>query len=148
MLLKQRRRVQGYTDLGRIRIPPLPQYTIMTDRADGTKWLLQWNTTHFSIDGNGYISITTVLPSTPDKLIYGPYEGPFVQEQNAAQGNPVLRLLIRGGRLGYESLQDQGVQSIDNPRVLTRRVGSNTLREVVVPLVWKYARQPLGWRLV
>lgn len=148
MFFKPRRRIMGYTDLGHIRIPPLPQFIIMTDRADGTFWELQWNTDTPSFDGNGYISITDTLSRKPDKTTYGPYEGPYVQEQNITQGSPIIKLLIRGGRLGYEMVREQSLQSIDNPPVLTRRVGSNTLREIIVPLTWRSESDTLGWRMV
>lgn len=145
-MLRERRQVQGYTDLGRIRIPPLPPYIIMTDRDTGTLWLLSWNLTTASQDGKGYVSITDVIPSTPDKLVYGPYDGPYVQEQNAAQGSPVIRLLIRGSRLGYEMVSTQSLASIDNQPVLTRQGLVFSFREIIVPATWKQEKDTLGWR--
>lgn len=147
----ERRRVQGYIDMGKVRVPPLPQYMVMTDRADGTLWLLSYNLTDLNppADGFGRISITDVLPSTPDKLIFGPYEGPYVQEVTNEQGNPIIRLLIRDGHIGYEMPNfGPGVQSLDTARVLTRRGVANILREIVVPLAWRSAGDTLGWKVV
>lgn len=88
------RTIQGYWDMGRITIPPVPQNIILTDRDTGTKWLVKHNTAVFSADNLGYISITDTIPTQPDKLVYLAGEEPFV--------SPNVRLIVRSGVLGYD----------------------------------------------
>src|SRR5262245_52254782 len=93
-----RRTVQGYLDMGRIQIPPLPQNIILTDRADGTQWLLSHSDrTEPSSDGEGHIAIISNFHLTDsDYVIYGAYDEPVLKE------DPRVRLIVRGGRLGYD----------------------------------------------
>lgn len=117
--------MRGYTDLGRVRIPPLPQIVVLEDRADGTLWAL----TH---DSTGtYVGLTDELPGTrKDFFLYGAWQGPLVPSDHR------LRLLVRDGHLGYEEVDHPvGVQDIDNARVLTRRTGA-TKFEIVKPAAW------------
>lgn len=140
----RRRRIHGYTDMGQIVIPPQPTYIIMTDREDGTLWHLTHNTTVFSTDGNGYISITDSIPTTPDKFVYGPYDGPYVQERNNLQEHTIVRLLIRNGFLGYEMFEQVPVQSIDTKSVITRRT-ANIHRQILRPTFWIKRGDTLSW---
>lgn len=123
----------GYTDLGPIRIPVLPQYMALTDRADGTVWYLQHTLTPPASDGYGYISISDQQPAGRDVVVYAAYEGPIVGT------NPNLRLLIRGGRLGYEVFVEEpnpnNVQGANQP-VLTRRGGVEETRQIYKPSWW------------
>lgn len=144
-MMTRRRRLQGYTDLGPVQVPPRPRYIIMTDRADGTKWLL----THNLVDGpdaDGRIALSNTLPTTPDKVVYGAYEGPYVQESTHEQGSPVLRLLVREGHLGYEEIGSVETRSIDNAPAITRQLTGSVLREVIVPTAWRRDVGALGWR--
>lgn len=140
--IRDRRTVHGYTDIGRIRIPPLPQYIVMTDRADGTRWLLTYNLSE-GPDGDGRISITDMLPSTPDVLLFGPYDGPYLDGTDQ-QGRPIIRLLIRSGRLGYEQVMIQGITSIANVRILTRLGLSHIFREIIIPSSWNVTHD-IAW---
>lgn len=116
----------GYTDFGGIRIPALPGNHVLTDRADGTLWMLQHDVT------GGWISITDTWPSRYfEYRVYEPYNGPVFQ------GHPTIQLLVRDGYLGYEVTPlDSMIQDMDNTRLLTRRGNSQTLRELVVPDDW------------
>jgi hypothetical protein len=127
----------GYTDMGRIRIPPLPKYIALTDRADGvTVWYLQHNITsppNPTLDGLGFISISNIQPR-PDRdwVIFGPNDGP-IYPGNATRPN--IRLLVRGGNLGYEVMVE--ANAIDNGgRILTRRGVANETREIYRPTAW------------
>lgn len=120
----------GYTDLGRIRIPPLPKWIALTDRADGTVWYLEFKTTQ---DGLGYIGINTQQPR-PDRdwVIFGPYDGPVITGDDT---HPDLRLLVRGGDLGYEIDHDQG--HANDARIMARQGVSSNLGEIYRPTSWK-----------
>jgi len=91
----------GWSDLGPIQIPVLPPYIVLTDRADGTLWLLTWNATNQPpVDGLGYVSIRNDgLPTGPRVQTYGPFDGPTV---GSVKGNVAVRLFVRGGFLGYD----------------------------------------------
>lgn len=101
--MKRRRMVKGYVDYGALQVPPLPTGILLEDRADGTIWLVSWNTTESSVDGEGYISINTVYPGHLPYYRYGPYSGPYVNGQHG-----IGRLCVRGGRLGVEIIGDRG----------------------------------------
>lgn len=124
---------QGYTDLGSMQIPALPQYIAMADRDDGTIWYLQHTLTPPASDGYGYVSISDQAPAGRDVVTYAAYEGPVLGT------NPNLRLLIRGGRLGYEIYVEEpnpnNVQENDPP-VLTRRGVANETRQIYKPSWW------------
>src|SRR5262245_17218534 len=99
-------------DLQWIGVPPKTGRIILTDRADGTLWVLSYSTTPPAGDGLGYIAIDDVIP-TSDKgnyHIYPPYDGPMVgwvtSPQEHSQGvdpkpNVYARLLVRAGYLGF-----------------------------------------------
>lgn len=124
-----------------MRIPPLPQMIIMRDRADNTRWLLSHNTTESSPDGLGYISITNSFQDNGDIVEFGPYEGPIV---NSVVND--LKLLIRGGYLGYEyEPPPRYVGDRRQARVLTRRGVARVTREIIVPIGWNASPDVLGW---
>lgn len=125
----------GFTDMGRIRIPPLPKYIGFTDRDNGTIWYLQHTLTSPGVDGNGYISISDVQPG-PDKdwVIYGPYDGPVIA---GLRGQfPNIRLFVRGGYLGMEFFSD-GVGEDNSGQILTRRGLAPETREINRPANWQ-----------
>jgi len=94
----------GWTDLGRVRIPPLPVGVVLTDRSSGTEYLL-------SHTSGGAVDLVTPVPSAWRGRVQGPYDGPVVQ---SAAGP--LRLYVEGGVLGYEL----GPEGANQGRVLTR----------------------------
>lgn len=136
-------RVAGYTDLGGIDIAPRPQMILMTDRGDGTIWLLSSNTEHYSIDGLGHISITNTIPNKMDFILYGPYDGPIIT------GPPDdIKLLVRDGTLGYEfEPHPIWLGRRENAPVLTRHLLDRSYREIVTPDTWQNPGDMLGWHV-
>src|SRR3990167_3608969 len=110
------RRVRGHTDMGMIRIPALPQFIVMTDRADGKLWVLTHGSDGEHIAINDDLTVLDLGQRTWTSTTYGPNDGPYLPT------NPGVRLIVRAGRLGYEFItQDQGVSDQDQARLLTRR---------------------------
>lgn len=134
------RRWRGYYDMGGIRIPPLPSGIVLTDREDGTLWLLSHNVTESSPDDLGYISITTTIPSNMTTRTFDAFDEPFVGT------DPRLRLLVRDGYLGFE-IEDlpQGITDRDTARNLTRRAFAAETREIIKPSTWQETSPVLGW---
>lgn len=95
------RRYRGYTNMGRIRIPPTPPAMILTDRGTGTQYLVSFSTEVETVDGYGHIIITDSLPNCARRpcTIYNAGEEPYIGT------NPLKRLYIRDGRLGMEVIE-------------------------------------------
>lgn len=143
------RTIQGYWDMGSIQIPPLPVNIILTDRADGTLWLIEHVTTTDPFppgDGFGRIGITTTLPTKPDKITYAAYEEPYV-----ADG---IRLIVRGGRLGFDydqsdfriTDQAQGGLFIRTP--LPGRIVKITLPTSITFNILRPPNDTLAWQVI
>lgn len=124
----------------RPRQPPLPPLTVLTDRADGTLWVLSHDATaeYVTINDQGLLINPAVSGEIifPDYIIYPAYAGPVVPDtpdnpygQNAKQ----KRLLVRNGYLGYEDIEDE----VEQGRVMTRRGMSRILRRIIVPISWR-----------
>lgn len=115
-----------------VRSPPVPPYIILTDRADGTLWLLSHDVTgeHVAIsDGVNLLDLS-------DYVVYPANSGPVVPDTPSnpiAQKSEHKRLLVRGGYLGYENVPDATEQG----RVMTRRGLSLILRRIFVPDTWR-----------
>ena len=117
-----RRRVQGFTDLGGIRIPPLAVTIVFTDRGTGTLYALIHDVT-----GN-FIGIDdeTAQVTRPDAVVFGAFAGPLLSKEK-----PILRLLVRDGVLGFEEVVlPTGVSDLDQARVLSRRINESMLIEI------------------
>lgn len=112
----------GYLDMGPARIPPLPQYLVMRDRADGTDYLL----THTGEVGNLEFALSAVLPTSPDVIFHGPHDGPYLAG--------TVRLYLDGGSLHGERVDR--AWSIAGPRVLTRRDNERAFLEIGLPDTW------------
>lgn len=118
----------------RVRIPPLPQQIIMTDRADGTLWLLSYS--------GDFVSINNVFSARNDTTIYGPYDGPIL-----ADGDRVdCKLLIRGGYLGYEA--ELAPPNRSQARVMARMGVARIFQEIIVPSTWVGSPDVLGYEEV
>lgn len=145
-------------DSNRPRIPPLPQFIVMTDRADGTEWVLTHDVTgeYIAINDHGLDIVGDKLGQWTDVVRYGPYEGPYVKDPVAKPDvaiQPQFRLLIRGGYLGFEQVDEPpSKREIQNARILTRRGVSRTIREILVPQVFKHfgmtRNDILGWTYI
>ena len=122
----------GFTDLGRIRIPPLPVNIILTDRDDGTLWWLIHVTDPAGPDGYGYVAIESTIPTLTDKRIYAANEGPILPTE------PRARLIIRGGYLGYEfeTTLDTGITDRDQAPIHTRNGLKSETRRIIIPTDW------------
>jgi hypothetical protein len=111
------RRVDGLTDMGPVRVPPLPQWIVMRDRVLGVDYVL----THSGNVGNLEIATSLTLPTTPDVARYGPYDGPYLSPGT-------WRLFLAGGELNLE----QSAIPHGNQRVLARSGLTRTFLEVLV----------------
>jgi hypothetical protein len=89
-----RRRIGGYTDFGSIQIPPRAQPIILTDREDGTLWLVSFNT-----DDPERLSISDTFSTIQRKdgaRVYAADDGPKMDEDGQ------FTLIVRGGNIGLE----------------------------------------------
>ena len=110
----------GWTDMGPIQIPALPQYIVLTDRVDGLQYVL----THTLSGGvaQSPATLSTTIPSSPDKVVYGPNDGPYIQ------GNPTIRLYSSSGVLVAETVPQPLPQTdIENQQVFSRNGNSPSL---------------------
>lgn len=137
-------RVWSNPNIEWMRFPVLPQQLILTDRADGTLWLLSHNTTvqPQDTDGFGRISINSTFSiGYGDYEIFGPYDGPVIP----GPSNDIV-LLVRDGHLGYELRSSGFANAADrNLRVLTRKGTLDETREINVPSSWSDPPDMLGW---
>jgi len=114
---------QGFANFGGARIPPIPQHIILTDRDDGTEWVLMHDAT------GQYVGISDAgVGRRKDFIVFHPWDGPTLD------GFPNVRMLIRGGRLGYE-LIDASRHKTAQQLVLTRRRVERRILELIVPTV-------------
>lgn len=130
------REVKGFTDMGPIRVPYLPLYIVMEDRDDGTLWALS-----HGADGEHW-AINDELPPAggTDFKQYGPFDGPYIA------GNSKIRLLIRGGRLGYEYNHDVEPRTGQSSgMVASRRYVQPLVNQIIVPSTWSEYGDVLGW---
>lgn len=114
----------GYLNLGRVRIPPLPAFIVMTARDSGTQYLLS----HTGAVGSLFLHLSTTIPTTPDVHFYGPNDGPYVN-------NGRVRLFIEGDVLQGE-LVARPDWPVSNERVLTRSGLGRTFLEVYADDSW------------
>lgn len=131
----KRATVGSYIDFGTLRIPPIPQGIVLTDRDDGTLWLLSYSTAEESEDGLGYISINDAIPPARERYVYDAYDEP--------KFHGTFRLLVRGGYLGYELIpRDPGTTK----PVFAVKAASRSYREIYVPESWQRLGDVLAWR--
>ncbi len=122
------------------RQPPFPPFTVLTDRADGTLWVLSHDVTgeYVAINDQGLL-INPVVSSTimfPDFTVYPAYQGPIIPDEPSnpyGQAAKQKRLLVRNGYLGYEDIEPE----VEQGRVMTRRRMSRILRRIIVPGSWR-----------
>lgn len=119
----------------RPQIPPFPMYFVLTDRADGTKWVLRWSTNGANppADGLGWVSISNQLPTDFEGgfVVYGPRDGPRLANK------PEMQLLVRGGYLGYEmATLPNPTTDMDQPRILARNGLIFSFRKIILGTAW------------
>lgn len=112
---------------GRPRKPPLPNFIVLTDRDDGTEWVLCRISGRITLDTGGLIK--SPITNYTDFTKYGAFEGPAIQTVNFPY---TINLLARGGRLGYEILPLVHEET-SSPKVMARRKLDRTLAEIRVP---------------
>lgn len=94
MIYWNRRLRGGYSDLGPIQIPSMPQGIVLTDRADGTLYLVSFNTTPPE-----HLSITTDFSTIQHRegvRIYAADDGPKMDEDGE------FTLIISNGQIGFD----------------------------------------------
>lgn len=125
--IAQRRTVNGYLDMGRPQIPPLPPYTVFTDRADGeTQWLLTFEGTA----PDYVVVLDDDLPRTPDVEFYDPFDGPYLRRGT-------VRLFVSDGVLQAEAVAEQADGHITNRRIFARVGRTKVWLEITVPDDWE-----------
>lgn len=93
-----RARYKGFYDLGKVRVPPLPQFIVMEDRTTATQWLLSREID----DGVDRVMLTDTFNLSPyvgRVYFYGPNDGPYIAT------NPIIKLFVDNGILGYEEAE-------------------------------------------
>lgn len=130
--------------LGVFTYPFLPQGIILIDRDDGTPWLITHNTVEASPDNLGHVAITDVIPRNVAATTYIVGEEPLMGEQ------PTVRLIIRGGRLGYETATlPFPTTDLDRAPMYTRNLTfKRTFSEITVPDSWNRYPDMLAWQSV
>lgn len=137
------RKVKGYADFGPIRIAPLPQGIVLTDRDDGTLWLLSHTQDPVGPDGEGYITINDYIHPAIIHTVYDAYEGPIVDTIPIRR---TLRLLVRGGYLGYEVIDfGRATTDIDHAPIQTRRIVNRRTANIYVPTSFNTNGNVLAW---
>jgi hypothetical protein len=110
--------------MGRVRIPPLPQNIVMTERFTGIKYFL----THTGSAGSLALNLSTSIPITPDTTVYGPYDGPYVTGD--------VRLYIQSATLQAEPIAPGSITAYGSQRVLTRRSNERRFLQISVADNW------------
>lgn len=145
-------------DMEFIAVPPRTPRVVLTDRGNGSLWLLTFSTAEASADGLGYISIMQPVPELPDKgnlHVYGPYDGPYIRWIDTpiahSQGAdprfgvpPVGCIFVRDGYLGFETV----TTTTRTGRTIARQRVQRINREIIRPLTYDDSGpfNVLGWR--
>ena len=108
-----RRRWRGYTDLGTVRVPPLPAGFVMVDRVTATEYLLS----HTS--SNNTVLLTTPVPGQWRGIAINAFSGPLLDSPIG-----LLRLYISSGTLTFELAPD-AFKGVNHPPVTTRNFGES-----------------------
>jgi hypothetical protein len=122
----------GLFNMGQTRVPPLPPFVAMTDRADGTVWYLSHNVDFSRIAVNNVLAAINLSPVErfQDITTYGPNDGPWLTTQ--------IQIFVRSGRIGYDfhPLVEQGVTFYGNPTPWSRRKVQRTSFKIAVGTLW------------
>lgn len=115
----RRQLINGYTDMGRPRVPPLPQNIVMTDRFNGQQYFL----THTGSAGFLVLELSTNMPRLSETTIYGPYAGPYY--------GGYIRLYVQNATLLTERIGPEEYP-VQNPLILTRRGNERRFIQITV----------------
>lgn len=98
--------------LGRKRIPPLPNETVLTDRSDGSLYRV------VKSNGTPGVSAASTPINTNKNWVYQAYEGPVMADDEGKS----QRLYVDSGTLGFEAAakheRHPPVYTIENRRPL------------------------------
>lgn len=136
-----RRTRQGWTRMGRFNLPVLPLPVILTDRDDGTLYLVSWNDTS-GPDAVGRITLTTDLTAKQRDgyIIWPAFEGPVIQ----GTSNGRYHLMVRSGHLGIDFVAvQQGTSAHNSPPQYARKKGSLHRRQFT--LRFSNGGPNMGW---
>lgn len=111
--MMKRRRWRGYTDLGTVRVPPLPAGFVMTDRVTGTEYLLSHNSS------TNTVLLTTPVPGLWRGVAIDAFSGPVLPSPIG-----LLRLYVASGTLTFD-LAPSSFKGVNHPIVATRNFGEN-----------------------
>lgn len=104
----------GYSDFGSIQIPPYPQIVILTDRADGSLWMVGFNTT----SSPERLSINTAfgtIQKSEGARVYKAFEEPYITGD--------YRLIVRNAHIGLEYLPlPFGIKDNDDPPIYAQNL--------------------------
>lgn len=106
--------IDGYTYLGRVQVPPLPNRIAMVDRVTGQMLVLG----QAGSPGALTLSLQTIQPYWTDVTKHGPLEGPYTNE---------FRLVLSNGVLSAEY-----APGYSSRRLFTRNNNETTVLEITV----------------
>jgi hypothetical protein len=120
-----------------MRIPPLPPFFILKDRDDDTPWVLS-----FRQEDERFAIVDTPLSWNMKGATrtYEAFAGPLMDF------NPAVRLLIRGGRLGYEYAEPEGFIDQDTSPIVSRK-GVYAFILVLQQGTWLIEGDTIGYRV-
>lgn len=125
-MISDRRLRNGYTDLGPIQIPPRPQGIVLTDRADGTRWLVSFNTA--SPERLSINSIYSTIQTTEGVRVYEANDGPKMDEDGE------FTIILRNGRIGLEYNQfSRSTTARDDPPPFARK--TSEIRKLLLDII-------------
>lgn len=102
--------IDGYTFMGRPRVPPMPARIALKDRTTGEFKVLS----HAA--GAGSFVLVDIDPKWVDVQKFGPYEGPYSGNYRLYLDNSVLAFELAAG--------------FNSPKILTRRAYDKTVLEI------------------
>lgn len=106
--------IDGYTYMGRPRVPPLPNRIALTDRTTGETKVLSHDV------GASNLVLADVTTSMSDITHFGMHDGPYSGD---------YRLYLNNGTLAFEYAPGYA-----SSRILTRRAFDTTVLELTVDL--------------
>lgn len=112
--------------MGPIIIPNRPSFVILTDRADGSAWMLTYN----NDSGIERLSITQPPLNYRNEgaRIYDANNGPVLDEDGE------YSVIVRGGRVGIEYTPfPVSIVGRDDAPTYARKAGNNSRRIVIDP---------------
>lgn len=111
-----------------IRVPPIPFTVGLTDRTTGKIWYLKVDPANLDLVGNPRLVLTDTIALGDQKqaYIFDAWSGPGLGQS--------IRLFVRNGRLGYETVTGYTVSS---QPVIARAVNND--------LIWYLLALPAGF---